>query len=83
MLANIYSKDISSGGCGWPSTCLSMQWWHEVEMENPILLGCRKCDHDTFMNAHGSFEVLQSVSKVVSVVIFSKLYIMLVSIVIE
>lgn len=62
---------------------MSMQWWNEMEMETPIFVGCSKTDHDTFMNAHGSSEVLKSIGKVVSITKFSKLYKVLVSIVIE
>ena len=74
---------MSSSGRERPSTCFSMQWWHEVDMEHPILLRHNKCDHDTFMNAHGSPEALQSISKVEFVIMFSEPYIVLVSIVVK
>lgn len=72
MLANIYGKNMPSGGCSRPSIYVSMERWHEVQMESRIFVRCNKIDDDTFINAHGSFEFLESIGKVVSVTIFSK-----------
>ena len=82
-LGNVYGEHIISSGSVRPSTCLYFQWWSEMEMKSCIIVGCHKVNHDTFIYIQLSFKLFKPISKIVSDIIFSNLYNVLVAVVIK
>ena len=82
-IGNIDGKDICSRGTVRSARCLSVQWWHEMQIKACISIGCSKMNHQAFMNTQRSSEVLQSIHKIKFVTISSNLYKMFFYIVIK
>ena len=82
LLRDISCKDVPFGCNNRPSTCLSMDRSHDINVKRSIFWGCKKSDNDTVINVVGSSKFFHPISKKVSCAIFAQPNKMLASIVV-